>query len=74
VFNNDEDNSSGLGKGDNDAYIETSEGLWVDSKGVKGRYVRLYSNGHIRQPPSGKMYKFNDSKYNHYIEVEVYGK
>ena len=64
LFNNDIDNSAGLGVGKDMHYIETYEGELIDclSKGVKARYVRLYSNGN----------NFND--LNHYIEVEVYGK
>ena len=44
------------------AYIETYQGKLIDAKGVKGRYVRLYSNGNTT------------NKLNHYIEVEVLGK
>ena len=62
IFNNDHDNSSGLGTGSDMHYVETSEGQLIDAKGVQGRYVRLYSNGNTS----------ND--YNHYIEVEVFGK
>jgi len=64
VFNNDDDNSSGLGVGSDKNYVETSEGKLIDvfGKGVKGRYVRLYSNGN------------NAWDENHYLEVEVYGK
>ncbi len=65
VFNNDIDNSSGLGIGTDMHYTETSEGELIDcvSQGTpKGRYVRLYSNGNTS----------ND--LNHYIEVDVYGK
>jgi hypothetical protein len=62
VFNNDYDNSAGLGLGENLERIETNEGHLIDAKGVKGRYVRLYSNGNTT----------ND--LNHYIEVEAYGK
>jgi len=62
VFNNDDDNSSGLGAGKDKEYLETYEGKLIDGKGAKGRYVRLYSNGNTS----------NDA--NHYIEVEVYGK
>ncbi len=62
VFNNDIDNSSGLGTGKDMHYIETYKGKLIDAQGVRARYVRLYSNG-------------NDvNKFNHYIEVEVYGK
>jgi len=64
VFNNDIDNSAGLGVGKDMHYTETNEGKLFDvlAKGIKARYVRLYSNGNTS----------ND--LNHYIEVEVYGK
>jgi len=61
VFNNDHDNSSGLGVGKDKEYIEVAEGRLFDPKGAKGRYLRLYSNGNTA----------ND--LNHYVEVEVYG-
>ena len=63
VFNNDHDNSAKKGKGTNKAYIETNLGkLVVVNPPVKGRYVRLYSNGNTS----------NDM--NHYTEVEVFGR
>ena len=61
VFNNDHDNSAGLGIGKDKEYIEVAEGRLFDPKGAKGRYVRLYSNGNTT----------ND--LNHYVEVEVVG-
>lgn len=61
VFNNDHDNSSKIAQGKDKEYIEVAEGKLLDPKGVKGRYVRLYSNGNTT----------ND--LNHYVEVEVYG-
>jgi hypothetical protein len=61
VFNNDHDNTSGLGLGKEKEYIEVAEGHLFDPKGVKGRYVRLSSNGNTT----------ND--LNHYVEIEVYG-
>ncbi len=61
VFNNDHDNSSGLGAGKDKEYIETFDGKLFDPKGVKARYVRLYSAGNTA----------NDM--NHYVEIEVYG-
>ena len=61
VFNNDFDNSASLGAGSDAPYIETQYGLLVPVAGVKGRYVRLYSQGNTS----------NDM--NHYIEVEVFG-
>ena len=62
VYNNDHDNSLGLGKGRYKEYFETYEGRLMDAKGVIGRYVRLYSNGST----GGDM--------NHCIEVEVHGR
>ena len=60
IFNNDHDNSSGLGIGKDREYIETFEGKLFDPRGTKARYVRLWSNGNTS----------NDM--NHYVEVEVY--
>jgi len=62
LFNDDADNSAGLGVGKDMHYVETNEGKLIDAKGVRARYVRLYSNGNTS----------ND--LNHYIEVQVYGK
>jgi hypothetical protein len=67
VFNNDFDNSSGLGLGKNLEYIDDYRGKLIDAKNdkgqpVKGRYVRFWSNGNTS----------NDM--NHYVEIEVYGK
>lgn len=62
IFNNDLDNSAGLGQGTDMHYVETSEGRLLDAKGVQGRYVRLYSSGN------------SNNDLNHYIEIEVYGK
>ena len=64
LFNNDRDNSAGFGVGKDMHYTETNEGKLLDilAKGIKARYVRLYTNGNTS----------ND--LNHYIEVAVYGK
>ncbi|MFC1780661.1 hypothetical protein ACFLZ8_00165 [Planctomycetota bacterium] len=62
LFNNDIDNSAGLGIGKDMHFTETNEGKLIDAKGVQGRYVRLYSNG------------YNLEQFNYYTEVEVYGK
>lgn len=62
VFNNDHDNSAGLGLGSDMNYVETAEGRLIDAKGVEARYVRLYSNGN------------SSTRTNHYVEVEVFGK
>ncbi len=61
IYNNDHDNSLGLGVGTDNHYVETSEGRLIDAKGYKAQYVRLYSNGNT------------SDDLNHYIEVEVYG-
>ena len=53
------DNSA---SGKDHPYTETYFGKLIDAKGVKGRYVRLYSNGNTT------------NQMNHYIEVEVFGK
>jgi hypothetical protein len=62
LFNNDHDNSSGLGLGKDKEYIETRDGKLVDGKKERARYIRLYSNGNTT----------NDM--NNYNEVEVWGK
>ena len=62
LFNNDTDNSLGLGKGTDKHYVDTNEGRLVDAKGNRARFVRLYSNGN------------NENELNHLIEVEVWGK
>jgi hypothetical protein len=61
LFNNDQDNSSGLGLGKDREYYETHEGKLMDTKGIKARYLRFYSNGNTADDQ------------NHYTEIEVYG-
>jgi hypothetical protein len=62
LFNNDRDNSSGVGAGTNREYFETREGKLVDAKGIAGRCIRLYSRGST------------ESVLNEYTEVEIYGR
>ncbi|MHC4097501.1 MAG: M56 family metallopeptidase, partial [Planctomycetota bacterium] len=62
VFNNDIDNSAGLGVGKDMHYVETNKGKLIDCNGVEARYIRLYSRGN------------NSDNLNHYVEVEVYAK
>ncbi|HUB30436.1 MAG TPA: hypothetical protein VL967_12085 [Terracidiphilus sp.] len=62
IFNNDFKGELGLGAGKDLNYVETYQGKLIDARGVKGRYVRLYSNGNT------------SNKLNDYIEVEVWGK
>ena len=45
LFNNDTDNSSGLGVGTDREYFEMQFGRAVPAKGVKARYVRGYTRG-----------------------------
>lgn len=60
IFNNDTDNSSGLGVGTDREYFERHFGRVFDGKGTKARYVRGYSKGsHL-------------SALNCWQEVEVY--
>jgi len=61
-FNNDTANKAGQGAGKGMNYIESYEGRLVDTKGVKARYVRLFSAGN------------NANNLNHYVEVEVFGR
>ncbi len=62
LFNNDHDNSAGMGVGTDWHYVETAEGKLIDAKGEKARYVRLHSKANSADDSS------------HYIEVEVFGK
>jgi hypothetical protein len=62
VFNNDHDNSAGLGAGKDKEYVESYRGRLIEPENpVTGRYVRLYSKGNT------------SDDMNHYVEVEVYG-
>lgn len=62
VFNNDHDNTSGLGVGKDKEYIEVYEGRCIPVEGVCARYVRIYSSGCTETP------------VNRYTEIEVYGR
>ncbi len=62
LFNNDRDNTMGLGIGADREYFETFEGKLINAKGVKVGYVRFYSCGSTSSP------------LNEYTEVEVYGR
>jgi hypothetical protein len=62
LFNNDHDNTAKLGAGTEMNFVETSEGKLIDAKGVRARFVRLYSRGS------------NANELNHYVEVDVYGR
>ncbi len=60
LFNNDHDNSAGMGIGEDWGYFETYEGRLFPTKAARARYVRLYSNGNT------------GDDLNRYTEVEVY--
>jgi hypothetical protein len=62
LFNNDRDNSSGLGAGTDLEYFETREGKLINAKGVTARCLRCYSRGST------------ESAMNQYTEIEVYGR
>jgi hypothetical protein len=60
VYNNDTDDSSGLGVGTDREYFELEWGRVVPVKGIKARYVRGYSKGN------------NQDVVNCWQEIEVY--
>jgi len=60
IFNNDYENTSGLGIGADKEYLETNQGKLIDVKGQKARYLRFYSRGSTM------------TAYNVYQEIEVY--
>ena len=74
VYNNDHDNSSGFGVGENYEYFESDEGELVANTSTEGdrlvmteplghaRYVRLWANGSTKDD------------VNQYAEVEVWGR
>jgi hypothetical protein len=60
LFNNDLDDSSGLGFGTGREYFENYEGRIVDAGGAKARHVRCHTRGGT------------DSPFNAWQEIEVY--
>jgi hypothetical protein len=61
LYNNDYDNTAGLGAGKDKEYFENYEGRLVDGKSEVGQYVRLYSQGSTY------------TALNRYTEVMVFG-
>jgi hypothetical protein len=61
LFNNDTDNSAGLGAGKDKEYFETKEGRLIPAQGIKARYVRCTTKGN------------SESANNNFTEIEVYG-
>lgn len=62
IFNNDHDNSAGLGVGEAKEYIESYKGKFIDAKGITARYVRFYTKGNTTDDLA------------HYVEAEIFGK
>lgn len=62
LFNNDHGNLAGLGAGADKEYFEDHYGKRIAGDGVRARHVRVFSSGNTSDP------------YNHFIEVEVYGR
>lgn len=67
LFNNDHDNSTGMGKGDDTVYISSGWGEIIDARDEKltpsaARYVRVYTS------------RSTDGLPPRYVEVTVYGK
>jgi hypothetical protein len=62
LFNNDRENSAGMGVGADRQYFESNQGKIIDAKGARARFVRLFSNGN------------SDSRMNEYTEVEIYAR
>ena len=60
LFNNDLDNSAGLGAGKDKEYWETKEGKLIDANGATARYVRCTTQGGT------------ESGLNCFTEIEVY--
>jgi len=60
LFNNDTDNTAGLGVGTDREYFEMQFGRVVPCRGIKARYVRGYTRGS------------NQSAFNCWQEIEVY--
>lgn len=62
IFNNDTDNSTGLGAGKNKEYYESKEGKTIDFGTITARYLRLWSNGS------------NVNAWNHYVDIQAFAK
>lgn len=60
IFNNDADNSSGLGAGADAEYAETASGKTIPTS-ASGRYVRFWANGS------------SSNSYDSWVEAQVFG-
>jgi hypothetical protein len=61
IFNNDYDNTTGLGRGNDKEYFELNQGKLLDARGQVASHIRFYSSGTHTDP------------LNCYSEIEVYG-
>ena len=64
VYNNDTDNSSGLGVGTDTEYEESANGKTIAFNATNARYVRFWSNGYTSRGVFGA--------YAFYVEAEVF--
>ena len=62
IFNNDHENTAGLGAGTDKEYLESYKSKFLDLKGIRARSIRFYSKGNTTDD------------FNHYVEAEVFGK
>lgn len=63
VFNNDTDNSAGLGVGSDAEYIEEQAGKDVPVHPIQARYARFYLRGNY----------VPNNNWNHYVELQAFG-
>ncbi|MEX2672986.1 MAG: discoidin domain-containing protein [Phycisphaeraceae bacterium] len=62
LFNNDHENTIGLGAGEEYQYFESADGKLVEGDGIVARYVRVHTNGSTMDDQ------------NHFTEVEVWAR
>lgn len=60
VFNNDRDNSLGLGAGTDNEYVETPNGKRIRFDAINARYLRVWSRGNTV------------NIYNHVVEIQAF--
>lgn len=62
LYNNDFDNSAGMGAGEDKEYKDNDKGRLIDGKDTKARYVRVYGQGNTA----------ND--LTNFVELEIWGR
>ena len=72
IFNNDHDNSAGLGKGRDKEYIETNEDRPIAAGGIVARYVRVYANGRYEGKPNPELAKLRNSWERYFFPKVIY--